>query len=266
VLHASSIINPDTAGLLAGGILLTAVLRWEQERWPIAVPLVASVFVILLKFTNIAVIGLVLLYLMGRAIQRYELGARLADVELRRTVRLLVLVVVTALGTWLVWSVVQSVVALVPASAIPMNEALKANHFPAYELIREMRSELTPFNNPYLPPFLRVTSVISLISLVDLAALVAMGGAAFVRPPGSSTRALAGACFGSMIMLGPVIAVSTYVSNGVVISTPARYGLPILPALLLVAAPLVDRRVAARWLVAALAAASVALVLTRFAA
>jgi hypothetical protein len=69
-----------------------------------------------------------------------------------------------------------------------------------------------------------------------------------------------------MIMLGPVIAVSTYVSNGVVISTPARYGLPILPALLLVAAPLVDRRVAARWLVAALAAASVALVLTRFAA
>jgi hypothetical protein len=277
VLHATATVNPDAGGLLAGVLLLTAVLRWEHGRCPLVVPVAASVFVILLKFTNIAVIGLVLIYLLGRAYQRHQpavlalgggadLRARFTDPELRRVLRLAVVIVVAALGTWLLWSIVQSMVALVAANEIPMNEGLKANHFPTYELVREMRSELTPFNNPYLPPFLRVASITAMISLVDLGSLIVMGGAAFVRPVGSATRSLAVACFGAMITLGPVIAISTYVSNGVIIPTPARYGLPILPALLLVAIPLVDRHAVTRWLVALGAAVSVALVLTRFAA
>ena len=78
--------------------------------------------------------------------------------------------------------------------------------------------------------------------MLDLATLLALASAAVFAVARSRGRALAAAAGVAMITLGPVTVLSTYYGTNAVTPTPTRYGLPIMPAVLLAALAAMERR------------------------
>jgi len=237
VIFASATVSPDATGLFAGAAVLAAVLLWEDGRVPWWVPPLAVACALALKFTHIAVVGVTVVYLVVRAMQQGALDQWRTDAVVRRYARVAVGVVGAAFAMLAVWSVVQAIVAKLPQADIPMNESLRANGFPLADMIGQVDAVVSPLKGPYIAPVLRQRYVVSLNHVLDLGALIALASAAVFAVARSRERALAAAAGVAMIALGPVTVLSTYYGTNAVTPTPTRYGLPIMPAVLLATVP-----------------------------
>ena len=262
VIMASATVSPDATGLFAGAMVLTAVLSWEDRRVPGWVPPLAVAGALALKFTHIAVVGVVVVYLAVRALQQCGSSARgvaawRTDAMMRRYGGAVVAVVGSAFVMLAVWSVVQAIIAKLPQADIPMNESLRANGFPLADMLGQVDAVVSPLKGPYFSPVLRNRYVVSMNHVLDLGALVALASAAVFAVARSRERALAAAAGVAMIAMGPVTVLSTYYGTNAVTPTPTRYGLPIMPAVLMAALPAMQRT----WVRRAVSAVSAVMVL-----
>lgn len=254
VLHASATVNPDGALLSAGGTLMLAVLRWERRTlawWWVA--LVAFVAVIIEPTTFLA--GLVgAVYVIVRTIQRTEatkrpfmhacvsLGVVLGGVATAFVVRILI----------------QGAMTRGKAPIVLPRDAQFANPtFSLDDVVGEVRALVTPFNNPYVPPFLRSAVTTALISMTGWLAFGAAFAAAFFGRVRSRVAALGFAAVTAMLLGGPLFALYRLPSKSFY-PMPPRYGLPIVPVLLLLVAFALKKRAAL------LGGASFALVVTAY--
>ena len=242
VIMASATVSPDATGLFAGALVLAAVLLWEDGRVPAWVPPLAVAGALALKFTHIAVVGVAVVYLAIRALQQGRPADWRTDAVMRRYAVVVVGVVGSAFVMLAVWSVVQAIVAKVPQAGVPMNESLRANGFPLADLLGQVDAVVSPLKGPYFSPVLRNRYIVALNHVLDLATLLALASAAVFAVARSRERALAAAAGVAMITLGPVTVLSTYYGTNAVTPTPTRYGLPIMPAVLLAALAAMERR------------------------
>lgn len=265
VVVSSSTISPDVTGVFAGALVLAALFAWEDERLGAWAPALAVGFALSLKFTHIGALGVVVLYVSVRLLQQRDLQALRAwrtDALVRRGATVLVACIGTAFALLAVWTVVQAAIAKLPQSQIPMADSLRGDGFPLADLIGQLDAVLSPLKNPYVAPPLRNAYVLAINHVVDLAALVAVASAAVFAPGRSRERAVAFASGAAMVALGPVTMLSSYLSTDTVTATPTRYGLPIVPAIVVAALPAMERTWVRRS-VAAVAAVVVLVVVRR---
>jgi hypothetical protein len=262
VVISSATISPDATGLFAGALVLGAVFAWEDGRLGVWAPAAAVACSLALKFTHIGALGVAVVYLAVRALQQADLRAWRTDERVRRHAGAVVAVVGVAFVMLAVWSVIQAVVAKLPQAEIPMADSLRGHGFPLADLLGQVNAVVSPLKAPYFAPVLRTPYVLSLNNVLDLAALVAIASTAVFAVARSRERAVALAAGVAMVALGPVTMLSSYVSTNTVTATPTRYGLPILPAVVVAALPAMERTWVRR-VVAAVAAVAVLVVVRR---
>ncbi len=240
LLHALSTVNPDSTALAAGGLLLLAALRWDRGTWPLWALCAAAATATTLKVTNILgvlAIAVLLLLLAGTA---QEQPAERMRASLRRVPPLLLVGVAAALPQ-VAWTLVNARTATVDASTIPMTQRFTVAHLGLPELIGNVPAAVFPASG-YVPAFLGVSVFVGLAASgfgwLVLGGIVggALGpGAPRAADDGKTDGrgpAIARAALLLGLLGGPLIVLLTYVSASVYFPIPSRYGLSLLPLML----------------------------------
>jgi hypothetical protein len=247
VLHASATVTDDATALAAGAAILLAVLAWEARRAPAFVVPLAAIVAVSLRLTNFAGAGVVVLYLVIRALRpgtavETEIGAEgealkaaedgAAVSRPRRSLLLMAGSVTAAVAvTGLAWVGLNSAVARVGPLANPNTLNQQACCLPLEAVLSQVEATVTPAHEPYLVPFLQNNKVRTVVKLTDWALLgTALGLAAFAGR-GSRGEALAASVVVCMLATGPLLTLTTYVFQGAFYGIPPRYGLSLMPAL-----------------------------------
>jgi hypothetical protein len=231
VLHMSSIVNPDAAALAAGAAILLAVVRWERGAMHWLVPGAMAAIAVLLKSSFATAAGVCVLYVLIRLVQRRH-DARQGPT---RTEYLRVLIgisagLIVASGAWVI---AQNALAHVPATQTPQVKRFKVDSFPFRELRGQLFAGVTPIQLPaYVPTFFDNDAIKEANDVVDVLFLVATIAALVLSQARCRMRAIAGAALTTMLLVGPVFVFFNYVVQGTFVDIPPRYGLPVVPAVL----------------------------------
>ncbi|MDQ4070213.1 MAG: hypothetical protein M3203_12200, partial [Actinomycetota bacterium] len=260
VLHASTTVTNDATGLVAGAAMLLAAVAWEKRRAPGFVVVLATVLGVSLRLTNFLGAGLVVVYLVLRALRR---PADLEEADGRTSKSLLSMaagVAGTVVVTGVAWVAFGSAVARVGPLANPNTFNQQADRLSLEMVLGQTGAAVTPIHDPYLAPFLRSGPVRTMADLTDWLVLGAAIGLAALACRGSRGEAVGVSTFLCAVATGPVLTVSNYVFQGAFYAIPPRYGLSLVPAFT-VALGLALEKAWARIAVACLAGASAVLVL-----
>ncbi|MCY3577295.1 MAG: hypothetical protein OXH53_08275 [bacterium] len=245
VVHGSAFVNPDATGLLGGGLVLVALMKWESGRWPWWTVPVASVIAVALRLTNSAAVGVVAVYLALRVWQK------------RDKVRERLLVAATsasaAFAIVLGWRFWQEARKLDDEQDLPLYGSERFDYFRWESLDNQLRAVVTPFREQWVPEALPRSTLVPLAGIADIGLLVLLGaGVAFVAAK-SAHRALIGGVFAAMVGMGLLTMLTNYWTLSRDSLAPGRYGLAILPFAAVAIAPLLRRQVLVRAMVGVLA-------------
>ena len=243
VLHASSIINPDTTALLGGALVLAAALRWEAGRAPAWLLPVASLAAVWLKFTNSVAVGAAVVYLAVRGWQQRD---SLTRRQVRAWSAAAGAAIILTVASIISWSAVQEARGHIPAEQLPTNAIYEVDSFQWDNLGDELFSTLTPLRDPFVPDTLPRNLLEPLGDLMNLLVLVGLGAVALFAAKGSNHRALAAAAVTGMVATGVVTMVTSYLTLGIYFDTNPRYGLSLLPFAAAALVPVLDNRLI-RW-------------------
>jgi hypothetical protein len=250
VIHASSTVNPDATALLGGALVLAAVVR----RWPRWLLLVIVAMVMLFKATNVLAVlaGALLLFIENfRAIDQ---KARSLRSTLRAAVNPALMVIVGGAAS-VAWSTIVKLRTLPePASYVPIPgtaptlTGLMVDFFPP------------TLNPPFAPFFVQSEPYIALAGLGDrLIMAIAVGGALLLSSKVLANR-IAWVGLVGMIVGPTVIMLSIWVGAGALYGPPSRYGISLVP-FLIVPLMLVTRSLPSRLLLGAYTVTVVAVTL-----
>lgn len=251
LLHASATVTNDVAGVVAGGVLLLATVRFEKGRSPLWLLGLASFLALALKTTNIVTVGLCLLYLLLRRDPASGRGAGIRDGR-RAGVAVLLGGALVALIGWLVLHSIMS-----DAVVTPMDEN-RGGLDPA-NVLANVTTLITPVN--YGLP----TSVLGanqFDTIGGVLGVLIIGATFYPLLRGSITEdrdRLAGSVGLVMLAGGGLFALASYVLFGEVIVSP-RYGISLIPAVTVALAGAIRSR-AMLWGLGVFAAGQLALVL-----
>jgi hypothetical protein len=231
VLHASATVTDDATALIAGGGMLLAVLAWEARRVPGFVPVLATMAAVSLRLTNFVGAGVIVLYLVFRALARRAAQ----DAPAGRSVRSLLVmggsvagaVAVSGLG----WVALNSAVARVGPLANPNTFNQQACCLPVEAVLSQVEATVTPAHDPYLVPFLQNNKVRTLVNFTDWVLLGSAVGLAALAGRGSRGEALGASAIVCMVAAGPLLTVTNFAFQGAFYGIPPRYGLSLMPAL-----------------------------------
>jgi hypothetical protein len=242
VLHASATVNSGAAMLACGGGLLYAGLLWEQRRLHTAVLVGSTLIVLLIDRNNVLAAGFIGLYLLLRAMRRGSRSDRRGDRMARsRYITMAGVVLGGALVTWLVLPALHEALigeTKLPAPA-PVPEATAVQHVPeeivsgpvtTTQIVGQVAALVTPVQNPFIPAFLSGSVTVLGVTILNWLILGALFAAAWRSPSGGVAEALAVAALAIMVLTGPLHAIAN-AQRDVFFATPARFGLPLLPAL-----------------------------------
>lgn len=255
VLMPSATVNPDAASLAVGGGCLLLVVLWTRRsgrmRWGLLV--VAGVVAEVVKVQNLVVLLALALFLLLPVISEDRTTRRpLLFSRALAVVTLAVPAVVVAAG----WTVAVRLLAATPPADVPMSRRFAVDSLTASDLVLDAGRFLTPLANPYTPPPLEgaTTSAALLLTSVLLAAgLVASSVFDDHRGP---TRFL-GTAVAVVGLLGPpFLVVLIFVTQGLYFAIPDRYGLTLVPMMVV----LLALRLTRRWSALAVAGLGVAAV------
>ena len=230
VLHASTTVTNDATGLVAGGAVLLAAVAWEKRRVPGFVVVLATVVGVSLRLTNFLGAGLVILYLVLRAV----LPAAGREDRDRRTPRSSLLMAAGVAGatvvTGLAWVALGSAVARVGPLANPntFNQQVAGISFDV--VLGQTGAAVSPFRDPYLTPFLRTVPIRTMAQLTNWLMLGAAVGLAALAYRGSRGESIGASAFASAVATGPLVTLTNYVFQGAFYEIPTRYGLSLVPA------------------------------------
>jgi hypothetical protein len=260
VLHASSTVNPDASGILAGSLALLAVVAWEQGRLSMPVLAVLGFVATWLNPVNFLGVAIAAAWLstrspgfdtalewVGRRIQIPDGGRNLASsaraacrvpnpTNSESSTRAAAVLVGGGIGGAVAWGVIYRLRATIDANLIPQNRQLAVHGVP--------RALFAPRNLfGWFPPvrFYDV-SYLSNAAVEDarqLATFLFAGALIFAAL--RLTRRDSVAILGGITALAALVAAPLYMVVGSVVfhvtTNPlARYGLSLLPAMALVVA------------------------------
>lgn len=244
VHYYASIVNPDAMSVLVGAVVLLLFDRWSRAPhgrgwWLLAL---AAAVAAMVKVQNILLIGtlalaLVVLGVGGRSWRERPRPA--ADQGGGRFGYLKVPVLVSAAAVSLVavWTVLVGALTVFDPGPLPVDFSV-----PAYPWER-VPTEVGAFLPPLAGTRPLVTLGTGMLLPTYLATLVLGAGVigSVMFRAGRLTRAL-GTALLAMGLLGPsLLSGATYLLTGGYFPTPSRYGLALLPAMVLVTAAMLRR-------------------------
>lgn len=230
VLHASTTVTNDATGLFAGGAVLLAALAWERHRVPAFVVVLATIAAVSLRLTNFIGAGMVILYLLIRAVQRDEDPEGSPGRSTRSHLAMAAGVAATVVVTGLAWVGLNSAVARVGPLANPNTFNQQAPNISLETLFGNSWAAVPPTRDPYLVPFLQNDTFRAMVRATDwllVGAAIGVAALARRRSPGEALGAGAMVCAAAT---GPILTVSNYVFQGAYYPIPPRYGLTVVPA------------------------------------
>ena len=248
VVLASATIGPDATALATGAAVLLATLLAERGRVHWLVPAVMAAIAIAFKATNIAGVGVCVLYLVARLLQaRLQARASAPGHDTSVTSKRLFAVVAAVVGGALVasigWIGIQGAIAREDREVNPQVQLYGVDSFPRDELRDDLLASVTPLKRSgYVSDALNTSRLDDLMAWVNTALLAGCVVAIGFSKPRSRMRALAIAAFIAMLLVGPGIIIVNYFASGIFVLIPARYGLSVVPALACVCTVPLQRR------------------------
>jgi hypothetical protein len=211
---------------------------------------------VLLKATNIGAVAAVVLFVAIRAFQRQEWRGGLRAALSGRSVRFALVAGVAAVVAGAGWGALPSALATVDPEAIPQALMFHQDSFQAVWLFESLDMFVTPLRPEFATSAMAGDVAGAIGALANIGLLVAFAYGAVASRAGSAVRALAGGAAGALILLPPVLVLVNYVTAQIHVPLlPPRYGLSILPAMVVVAAT----GVTSRWARIAVVAGAVVL-------
>ncbi len=248
-LSAVSTINPDGSAVAVGAAALWAAARWERTKRGAWMLVVVGAIAVMTKFSNLAGVAIALIFILVPAIRPTFRRVRLtglrslgSDSDDRQRILLVgisgLLVAVASIAL----RIGQAIVQVIPPNELPMAAPTIVEHLPAIQIAASWRVGLSPLQAAWFASFLQTALVRTLIPIVDFAVIAGavVGGA--IAAVGSRARRLAWCTLGVGVAFGPAFAMFLYFVQGVTISIPPRYGLSMVPALVVAAIPLLRIR------------------------
>ena len=230
VLHASTTVTNDATSLVAGAAMLLAVLAWERHRAPASLVILATVVGVSLRLTNFVGAGMVILYLVLRAVQRDDDAdgspARSSRSHLGMAAAVASAVVVTGLA----WVGLNSAVARVGPLANPNTFNQQAQSISLDTVLSNSGAAVPPTRDPYLVPFLQNETFRTMVRATDWLLVGAAIGLAALARRRSSGEALGAGAMVCAVATGPVLTVSNFIFQHAYYPIPPRYGLSVIPA------------------------------------
>src|SRR4051794_29846321 len=147
IVLALGTVTNDATAVAVGAAVTLAVVRWDQGRAPLWLLTVVCALGVLLKATNIGVVGLAVAYIAIRTWQRHRAAAPGSGPGIRRMLWPVAAVTAVVAGvavTTLAWTVYQGSVARMSPSLLPQNAAVTAAGFPFSSLFQSLKTFLMP--------------------------------------------------------------------------------------------------------------------------
>ena len=233
VVLALGTVTNDATALAVGAAVTWAVVRWNQGRAPLWCVVVVCALGVLLKATNIGVVGLAIAYVAIRAWQRQRAAAPGSQAGVKRVLWPVAAVVGGTAAVTVAWVLYQAAGARISSAELPQNATFVVGVFSPSWVFEELSTFFMPLA-PAFPAPLRgglIASVGRLVS-VAVAVLFVLGVAA--RHRRDDIGALAGAAATALLGLGPLLVVVNWVTSGLHFDIPVRYGLSLVPAVIAV--------------------------------
>jgi len=230
VLHASATVTNDATSLVAGALVLAAVLAWERGRLPGFVVALAAFVAVSLRLTNFVGVGAVVVYLVLRTIRPREAQGPSEGRDIRSSLLMAALLTGVVLLTGLGWVMLNSAVARTGPLSNPNTLNQQAQSLRPEMILGQVQATVTPARDPYLVPFLRNGVVRTIVSATDWVFIASALGLAALAARGSPGVSLGASTFLCAVMTGPVLTVTNYVFQHAFYAIPARYGLSLIPA------------------------------------
>lgn len=252
VLEATATINVDATAIAIGAGVLWGVLRWQRRAGSAVWPIVFAVLAAATKVTNILAVGVAILFLVavacgatdggGEPLSQTSLADRLRSH--RREITLIVALAVAVLVPSILWMFGQRALQELPPSVIPMNRRFKVTEFPWHAFTTSWKVAFSPLASPNIIPKLDQAWTYVWLGLTDLLLVAIAVLGTVVAPARSRIRVLGVVTLITAAILGPAVVLFNAVVQGTYVSIPPRYGLALVPAMLVLGVPLVRRRAA----------------------
>ena len=251
LFHAAT-VNADAVLLLTGALITLATVRFEAGRlrwwWLVAVD-VAMFFV---EATNLLAIAATGAYLLVRV------TARPGTSPLRRAVPLLVLPLAALLRLRIAHPIHRWLYPPSPRTVTaPMFSERRVAGVDWDRVLQQLGAEFTPVTSAYNPPFLRSQITYSFIALTNWVLIGTMFVTAVGLVAHRRTVWLTRVTMLALLAAGPFYTFSFARFSGADFPAPGRFGLPLIPLVVVGAAAALDGR-PARIIAGAVAAASMA--------
>lgn len=271
-LHSASTVNPDSTAILVGAVVLLGALLWERRRLPSWALVVLGVVATGIKFTSIlAVLVMVGVFLVRADLDGWwrrrrsvveptgsgEPAADRGGPALRTTRDYLLgsaLLLGPAVAVAVAWSVVDKLRAVVEPDVVPQIIASRTNGIPPLSYFLQLNQVFAwfpPLNGYDSPRFATVyTQDLRVLLIYLFAGALLVGTLRFTRRDEIATMA----GFVTVIGLvgGPLYVALNVGLQKILLDLPSRYGLSLVPFIVVVVASFARRRVgtAVLWLIA----------------
>lgn len=250
VLTSSASITPDAAALLAGASLVWSVLWWRESprrRWWL--PTLLSAGAVALKALNILVVVLVALFILLRAVVG-AVSRRRADRDddpaptMGQSLLCISAMSVVALAGAVGYIMFTSATAVASSEGVSMADRIRATTFPLQQTIEHIGVFLDVFYNAGWWNTIGWVGELtqSLVGLFTFGGVFA--AAMVVRRLSRDARLLAVALLVVGLVGAPMIIVFSYLSQGMFVPIPGRYGLTLIPVGVALASSVITGRVA----------------------
>jgi len=217
--HAATTINPDATCVLAGAIVLLAVVRAEERSCSVLWVPAAALAALLLDPGNVLIVLTMLLFALFVARSRRRLAAALIFL-------LLVAVVVSeAAGRILI-----HLLGTVDYTGNPQDTLFSVSGLAGPNYWSESALfAMVPPTKGYLFPQLSTPAHITAAAAATLTATVGMVAGALDRMASPRLRAVTSSGLVTLVIGGPLLVVVRFVLGGTYFPIPARYGLCLVP-------------------------------------
>lgn len=254
IFHAAATVNADVSLMLTGALAALATIKYEAGRlrwWWLPAVYVGVLFV---EATNILAIAACGLYLVARRIGATDFSPlqRLAPLTILPGLLLFRLEISTPVHEWLF---PQSPVD--DASDAMFNAPMFANNVATGvstdKIIGQLSATFTPVRNAYVSPPMRSSWTFAGVELTNWVFIALLIAAAVAVATTARQAWLARATVAALLAAGPFYTFYFAYFSNQDFGTPARFGLPLVPLMIVSAASAMDKR-SAVWMVSVVAA------------
>jgi len=234
VLQSTTTVTSDATLLAVGAGLMWATVRWERGRLPLWVPALIAGLGAAAKETNLVAVGVAVVYLLLRALLHRD--------AVRRAVVASIIVGGAGLAVSGAWLVAFDARARVDARTLDMNRRFHVESLQADNILDSSRAMFPPVAFPATPPPLRTPFTSAVADVTNWLLIGGLLSAVFYARRGGRLEAAAVAALVVLLVSGPLLVVTTFVFSSTYFPVPARYGLGVVPVLILLLATALRKR------------------------